>query len=269
MLRRSAIFGLLVAVTMAAVGCSSAPHYEAAPQSGLSRQQPSESSADKARNAAQIHTELAQRYMQQGRLETALAKLKDALKFDADYTPAHTLLAVLYQKIGKYTLAEQQYRAAVKLEPDKGATNNNLGQFLCAQGKVEESIGYFKKAVADPFYATPAAAYVNAGSCLMKLGRAHDAQMQLKSALSLEPTNADALYQMAKALAAQHDYFHASAFIQRFDALGKANPAALLLGYQIESQLGDRNASQHYLKTLRDQFPDSDQSRSLNGATTP
>lgn len=269
MLRKLVPPGLLGVAIVLMVGCSSAPHYEAAPNSGLDVRQPQASKADKARNAAQIHTELAQRYMQRGQLETALAKLKDALKFDADYTPAHTLLAVLYQKIGKYTLAEEQYRAAVKLQPDKGAPNNNLGQFLCAQGKIDESIGYFKKAVADPFYATPAVAYLNAGSCLMKLGRAHDAQMQLKSALSLQPTNAEALYQMARAVAAQRDYFHASAFIQRFDALGKPNPAALLLGYQIETQLGNRKASQHYLKTLRNQFPDSEQSRSLNGATTP
>ncbi|MDN5924228.1 MAG: type IV pilus biogenesis/stability protein PilW [Xanthomonadales bacterium] len=250
------------------VGCSSSP-YHAVPDAGSNAQQPHETAAEKRRSAAQIHTELAQRYMQRGQLEEALTKLKEALKFDAKYTPAHTVIAVLYQKIGKYDLAEQQYRAAVKLEPDQGAVNNNLGQFLCAQGKVEESIGYFKKAVADPFYDTPAAAYTNAGSCLMKLHQAHAAELQLQNALSLQPKDPVTLLLMAKSMVAQQDYFHARAFIQRFDALGSPNPAALLLGYQIEKQLGDRKATQHYLKTLRNQFPDSEQSRSLNGLTTP
>lgn len=213
--------------------------------------------------AAEVHTELGQRYMERGQLETALEKLRKALSFDSSYVPAHTVIAVLYERIGNVTLAERHYRRAQQLEPDKGSTNNNLGQFLCRSGHAEESLAYFERAVADPFYRTPAAAQLNAGTCLLRLQRPADAVVKLREALALEPENADALFQMAHALVQQDDFFHARAFVQRFDALGQPNPAALLLGYTIETSLGERDAARDYARKLRDLFPDSPQARGL------
>ena len=232
-------------------------------------QLPQESASEQARNAAEVHTELGQRYLERGQLEPALAKLRKALAFDPDYVPAHTVIAVLYERIGKLGNAEQEYRKAVQLAPNKGATNNNLGQFLCKIGKIDESLGYFAKAVADPFYQTPAAAYLNAGTCLLKIGQPARAVTQLRSALAINPDDADALFQMANALAQQKDYFHARAFIQRFEALGKPRPESLLLGYQIERGLGELEIARQYAKKLQDQFPESDQARSLQGQTSP
>ncbi|HET6632775.1 MAG TPA: type IV pilus biogenesis/stability protein PilW [Rhodanobacteraceae bacterium] len=260
---------ILAGALLLVAGCASDSPRMALPtptRGGISdAPRPQETEAQQRQDAARVHTQLGQQYMQRGQLERALEKLQTALRFDPGYVPAQTVIAVLYDRIGKLALAEQHYRQAVKLAPDKGSVNNNLGAFLCRIGKADESIGYFKKAVSDPFYATPAAAYVNAGACLMKLHRAKEAEAQLDRALALDPGNAEALFQMADAMVAQKDYFHARAFIQRFDALGKPNPAALLLGYRIESQLGDRTEAQQYLKTLRDQFPDSEQARSLIG----
>ena len=231
-------------------------------------QLPQESASDQRRNAAQIHTELGQRYMQRGQLEQALGKLQKALSFDPNYEPAHTVIAILYERIGNLALAEQHYRKAESLAPAKGATNNNLGQFLCKIGKVDESLTYFSKAVADPFYKTPAAAYVNAGTCLLKVHKPAQAITQLRSALAISPANADALFQMASALAQQKDYFHARAFVQRFEALGHPRPEALMLGYTIEKGLGELEIARQYAKKLQDQFPDSDQARRLQGQTS-
>lgn len=230
---------------------------------------PRESPEQKRINAARVHTELGRRYMQRGNLELALEKLTTALEFKQDYVPAHTVIAVLYQRIGRLAQAEQHYRRAVELAPDKGMVNNNLGQFLCGTGRIDQSLQYFHQAVSDPFYDTPQAAFFNAGTCLMNAGRAEDAENQLRQALALAPTDAEALYQMATALAAQNDFFHARAYIQRFDALGRPNPAALALGYRIESGLGEREAAQRYATRLRDQFPESEQARNLSPQATP
>ena len=234
-----------------------------------SSQLPQESAAEQRRNAAEVHTELGQRYMQRGQLEQALGKLKKALGFDPSYVPAHTVIAVLYERIGKLAEAEQHYRKAVELAPKKGATNNNLGQFLCKIGKVNESLNYFSRAVADPFYKTPGIAYLNAGTCLMKINQPARAITQLRSALAINPDDADALFQMASAMAQQKDYFHARAFIQRFESLSQPRPESLLLGYKIERGLGEREVARQYAKKLQDQFPDSDQARSLQGQKSP
>lgn len=226
---------------------------------------PQESAATQRRNAAEIHTELGQRYMQRGQLKTALGKLQKALSFDASYVPAHTVIAVLYARIGKPALAEKHYRRAQKLAPTKGSVNNNLGQFLCKMGRVRESLIYFGNALDDPFYKTPGVALVNAGTCLARINRLDEAIAKFNAALAINPADADALLAMAKALTGKQDYFHARAFIERFTDLRQPRPAALLLGYTIETQLGEREAARKYANELREKFPDSPQARSLQG----
>lgn len=222
-----------------------------------------------AEDAARIHTELGQRYMQQGMLKTALQKLQVALQFDDDYAPAHTVIAVLYERIGNLKEAEKHYRRAVELKPKDGAANNNLGAFLCKEGKAQESLSYFKKALADPFYQTPDMALSNEGICLLKLNEHAKAEADFRKALKINPKNADALYRLAEIFYGRGDTFRASAFIQRFEALGRPTPAALMLGYRIESRLGNEEEAQDFARRLRKQFPDSDQANALDNAAKP
>ncbi|HEX7112942.1 MAG TPA: type IV pilus biogenesis/stability protein PilW [Mizugakiibacter sp.] len=230
---------------------------------GLSRS----SAADKREDAAQIHTQLGQSYLEQGDLKTALDKLTKALQFDPNYAPAHTVIAVVYERIGQNDQAEQHYRRAVELEPKKGIPNNNLGAFLCRDGKVEESIRYFRTAIADPFYATPDTAYTNAGTCELKLNQADAAEADFRKAVQTNPQNREALFQLARVLYGKHDLFHARAFIQRFDGIGEPTAESLLLGHDIEAGLGNAEGAQDYAKRLRNQFPDSEQARSLDHAS--
>lgn len=222
--------------------------------------------ADNRQNAAQIHTQLGQSYLEQGDLKTALDKLTKALQFDPNYAPAHTVIAVVYERIGQNGQAEEHYRKAVDLEPKKGIPNNNLGAFLCREGKVEESIKYFERAIADPFYASPDTAYANAGTCQLKLNRTDAAEADFRHAVELNPQNREALYQLARVLYGKQDFFHARAFIQRFDGLGQPTADGLLLGHDIEAGLGNAAGAQDYAKRLRSQFPDSEQARSLDHA---
>lgn len=224
---------------------------------------PKVSKADQRKDAARVHTELAQHYLAQGDLQDALAKLQLALSYDPDYVPAHTVIAVVYEKINNLPEAETHYRKAQALNPSKGGPNNNLGQFLCRTGKAPESIGYFQKAVADPFYGTPDVALTNAGICQMKMNDLAGAQASFRDALTRNPNNGDALFHLAEALYQQGDAFRAGAFIQRFDALGKPSAASLQLGYNIESHLGNTDAAQSYLRRLQSQFPDSEQARAV------
>ena len=110
---------------------------------GSSERIPRTSKSDQAEDAARIHTELGQHYLEGGDLQTALEKLTKALQFDDNYAPAHTVIAVVYEKINDMPHAEQHYRRAVALEPDKGGPNNNLGAFLCRIGKPDEDLEKF------------------------------------------------------------------------------------------------------------------------------
>lgn len=230
---------------------------------------PQSSEADQAIDAARVHTDLAQNYMANGDLQGALDKLDKALKFDPDYAPAHTVMAVVYERINDLPNTEIHYRKAVELEPKKGGPNNNLGTFLCREGKTAEAETFFQKAVADPFYDTPDVALTNAGVCQMKGKNPAAAEADFRKALRRNPNNAEAMYQLANALYMRNDAFRASAFVQRFDALGKPSAAALELGYQIESRLGHTDAARSYRQRLLSTFPDSEQARALEFTATP
>ncbi|MGP1667038.1 MAG: type IV pilus biogenesis/stability protein PilW, partial [Rhodanobacter sp.] len=230
----------------------------------LSAHIPKTSKAAEATDAARVHTELGQRYMSTGNLQGALEKLTRALQFDANYAPAHTVIAVLYERINKPEQAELHYRKAVALEPNNGAPNNNLGQFLCSTGKFVEGESYFRKAVADPFYGTPDVALANAGLCALRANDEKAAESNFRDAVARNPNNADALFQLANLLYSRNDAFHARAFLQRYDALGRSDAEALKLGHDIESRLGNTDGARTYGTRLQNQFPDSEQARALD-----
>lgn len=258
---RALIFGLLLSLT----GCVTT-HTDS---NSLTKSIPKTSKSQQALDAARVHTELGQRYMANGDMQTALEKLTMALKFDPNYAPAHTVIAVLYEKINNLPEAEVHYRKAVELEPAKGDPNNNLGVFLCNNGKAAEAAGYFRKAVADPFYQTPDVALTNAGVCQLRANDVAGAEASFRDAIARNPNNAEALFQFANTLYVHNDAFRARAFIQRFDALGRPTAASLKLGYDIESHLGNTDGAQTYNKRLQSQFPDSEQAHALHSIASP
>ncbi len=252
---------VLVGVLLTLTGCMTTTTQSG---SSLGGRLAASSKSDDALDAARVHTELGQRYLAQGDLETAMQKLTKALQFDPNYAPAHTVMAVLDERIHRMADAEMHYRRAVALEPAKGDPNNNLGQFLCSVGKTSEALGYFRKAVADPFYKTPSLALTNQGVCQLRAGDKAGAEASFRSAIERNPQNGEALLELAGLLFHNGDTFHARAFIQRYDALGAPTAGSLRLGYDIETRLGNRDAAQTYRRRLQGQFPDSEQARTLD-----
>lgn len=227
------------------------------------KSEPQESKQDEKRDAAQVHTQLGAQLMEQGDLKGANEKFQMATQFDDNYEPAHTMLAILDERIKQPQQAEQEYRRALAIDPKNGDTNNNLGYFLCRHGRGNEGMQYLQRALADPFYKTPATANANAGSCLIGMGNNAAAESHLSKALQADADYPDGLYQMAQLLYAKNDAFRARAFLQRFEGQGTATADSLLLGYRIESRLGDADAARNYANRLRAQFPDSDQAQKL------
>lgn len=264
-MRRDRIL-LGICLAMALAGCHRAM---IAPNPPPEPSLPAQTKAEKAQSAADVHTRLAQHYIEIGNLQGALEKSKLAAQDDPNYVPAQTVMAYIYERINDMPNAEIHYRRAEELQPDKGDTNNNLGQFLCRIGKGQDAMPYFTKALADPFYKTPDMALTNQGMCQMQMGDRAGAETSLRKAVQLNKDNANALLLLAHVLYLNQDYFHASAFLQRLDAMGQFNADSLKLGYDIESHLGNKDAAQNYSKRLLGQFPDSEQAQALNQSVRP
>lgn len=228
---------------------------------------PSDSPQQDKKSAAQTHTQLAAAYMGQGQLKEAEAALNKAVGFDSKYIPAHTMLAILDWRIGRLQDADKEFRTAISLDPSNGDTNNNYGKFLCEQGKQQDAMRYFKRALADPFYKTPALANTNAGKCLLKGSDYAGAEPYLHKALELDPNYGAALLAMTELDYRKGDAFAARGYLQRFETAGQASPESLLLGYQIATRLGDKETAANYSNRLQDQFPNSRQAQSLSGSS--
>jgi len=228
-----------------------------------------ETHAEKEQDAVDTRVALGKAYLQQGRYELAQENLLKALDRNPNSVDAHTVIAVLYERLGNPKAAEQHYARAADLAPKSGDTNNNYGQFLCGTGRYDEAQKYYARAMEDPFYKTPGILYVNAGTCLADHGgdaQLGQAEKYLRQALEADPNNALALYYIARVLYTKNDFFHARAFIQRFETLGKPDPAALLLARNIEVKLGHTASAKDYAQRLHKDFPDSEQTRTLDTA---
>lgn len=214
-----------------------------------------------ARQAAEVNTALGSGYMERGEYEVAKEKLERALEYDRSYAPAHTLMAVLYERIGQPDKAGPYYRRAVELDREDGAVNNNYGQYLCRNANFEAAEPYFLAATSDPFYRTPALAWANAGTCALRAGNLDKAESYLRQSLEYDAEFPDALLPMAGLSFRRGSYLQARAFLQRYEATGNRSADSLLLGYRIENELGDRRAAERYRAELEEAFPDSEQAR--------
>lgn len=257
---------MLLALGLSA--CKRNPSFIKAPQPTTSlRNVPRDTAKEDKRDAAQTHTQLAVAYMKDGRLKEASAALHKAISFDNQYIPAHTMLAILDWHINRLPEADKEFRAAIALDPTGGDTNNNYGKFLCAQDRQKDAMERFRKALADPFYKTPAVANTNAGECLLKYKDYAAAAPYLNKALEIDPNYGAALLAMAQLDLDQNQAFQARGYMQRFESAGQATPESLLLGYRIATSLGDKESATSYLNRLQDQFPNSTQAQSLSGPT--
>ncbi|MCF6262504.1 MAG: type IV pilus biogenesis/stability protein PilW [Xanthomonadales bacterium] len=204
-----------------------------------------------------VNVKLATGYIQQGDYEVALDKLKRALEFDPNYATAHTVIGVLYGRIGKLELAGKHYKRATELNPHDGGVLNNYGQYLCQTQQYDAAFPYFERALEEPFYHTPESALANAGRCAIDQGDLEKAELYLRRALKKSPGYPPTLLDLAELMKLRGDNLKARAFLERFHATRQVSAQSLYMGYDIESKLGDTKASQEYRRKLIQQFPDS------------
>ena len=255
---------LLIVITLLATACSRLTFVRPKGKMGqLSGQEelPDYSVKDSAdvkrRHGLQTILARSLQRLQAGELAAAEKEARSALKLDPNSVDALTLLAVIEDRQGHGDSAGASYRRAAELAPTVGATQNNYGTWLCANGFAAESLVWFDRAVRAPGYATPAAAMANAGSCALKSGQTERAARDLRQALALEPANAVALEAMAELEFRQQQDLSARAFVERRLAAAPASAAVLKLASQIEDRLGDKAAASRYVQRIRAEFPEA------------
>lgn len=232
-----------------------------------SRRSSSEAASDRAASPAEIQVALGQAYLRQGMLDVAMEKLERALELDPRSANAHTVIAVLYQRIGDDERARDHYARAVALAPRSGDALNNYGTFLCGNREFAEAELLFDRALKDPFYRTPAVALANRGSCQVKAGQLDAADASLRRALEIDPRSAEALYSMASLALSRQDHLRARAFIERYLAAAPVSVDALRMAADIESRLGNTRGANEYRARIAREFPDASPAPNQGGGS--
>lgn len=215
-------------------------------------------------DAARTNLNLGIAYMQRGDYEKSLEKLDRARQADPGYYATYNAYGLLYQLLGETRRAEENFKKALSLNRDDSGTRNNYGRFLCQQERFTEAEQAFLEAASNPLYETPEIAIANAGTCALRQGEKEKAEKYFRRALNRNPKIPTALLQMSELSYGQGNSLSARGYLQRFLEVSKHTPASLWLGIRIEKALGDRNTEASYKLLLRNNFPDSNETRLLN-----
>ncbi len=249
---------LLLISLMAATGCQVGGRQSS--ESRFANEQTLESYID---SPAYKNVQLGIEYMNRGDLGVALEKLKKALVQSPEFALAHNTTAALYEKMGESELAKQHYERSIRLDSNDPKLRNNYGQFLCQHGSELEGIRQLDIAAKNPLYKTPYLPLTNAGRCALWIDQGTMAEDYFLQALEKNPKWVPALSGMIQVSLNQSKYLQGKDYIQRYTALAKHSPATLWAGYQIEKNMGDKEASANYAVRLKSRFPNSKETRLL------
>jgi predicted O-linked N-acetylglucosamine transferase (SPINDLY family) len=134
---------------------------------------------------------------EQGDVDTAVSHLRTAVQLDATLAPAQEALVSALVDAGRADEALQQGEAFANAHPGSATALAMQAAARFAQGRVEDSLALYRRALAAP-NATPDSALLLAyGNALFGAGEAPEATRQFARAVELDPHNARARFSLA------------------------------------------------------------------------
>lgn len=149
-------------------------------------------------SAAKINAQLGLAYLSQGYYAESKTTLLTALHEGPNLAVTWYSMAYFLEKTGHLNAAEKYYQKAISVDPHSGSAKNNYGTFLCRLKHYHQAIKTFLFAAQEKYYLHPASAYANAGTCAMKIPDLIAAKKYLVTALNNNPTQLNALLQIAR-----------------------------------------------------------------------
>jgi len=134
----------------------------------------------------------------EGRFLEAEPQLREAIRLQSDYAPAHINLGVTLMNLGRVTEAIEEFRAALAILPNSPTANKNLADILAQTGRTEEAITHYQKALETQ--PNLLQARNNLGLTLARQGELEGAIAQFSRVLQLDPNAQIAESNLALAL---------------------------------------------------------------------
>jgi tetratricopeptide (TPR) repeat protein len=150
---------------------------------------------------ARAHNYLATKYLQAGRVPTAIDELRRALQIAPDDAEAHSNLGSVLLAQGQVSEASAHLRTAVRLKPDDDRVRFNYANLLQASGRTDDAIAEFRRAV--QLNPDNADAHFNLAVLLGPRNQLDEAITHLRQVIEINPRNADAHRNLAVGLGLQ------------------------------------------------------------------
>jgi len=129
-------------------------------------------------------------------ISLGLVSLKESVSLDPENATYRNALGVLYLDMRNSSSAQAEFSKAVEIDPTYAEAEHNLGLSYAQQGRYEQAITAYRKALSLPLYTTPEVAYYNMGLAYAQSGRPREAEESLRTAIQLEPKLAAGYYQL-------------------------------------------------------------------------
>jgi len=119
--------------------------------------------------------------------QKAFVSFQRAVQQHPDNKEARYALGHVYAMQGKLTYAEQEFRAAIKIDETYSEAHTYLGQILASQNRWEDAIKSYQLALANPLYPTPDLARFHLGRALAHQGDLQGSMEALEDAVIADP----------------------------------------------------------------------------------
>lgn len=143
---------------------------------------------------------MAQSLVRAGKIHEALSRLEGAI---AEY-PAEPALRQTFGKYafiaGRYEEAERELLEALKLDPYRTDVHNDLGLVYDKLDRPADSERSYRAALADPAYPTPQKVYLNLGVLFRSQGRTEEAIDAFRRAVEIDPRFFQGHFELAMTL---------------------------------------------------------------------
>lgn len=188
--------------------------------------------------------------MAAGNLVEARRYWSKASALEGDNPSVLSLGALLLEREGQAESAGALHQQALTASPGSIGLINNYGAWLCGRGLPEEALVVFDRGLDMPEGRLDAGLLANAGSCARRSGQMVRSEHDLRSAIAVEPDNAQALFELALIAASRQDWMTARAFYQRRMMAAPMQVSVLKLAIDVERGLGDEVAAGKYQNIL-------------------
>ena len=208
---------------------------------------------------ARIRLELAATYFQSGKATVALDEIKQVLAIDPSNGDAYNMRGLIYMQLGDLDSAGDSFRRALALRPADANIMHNYGWLLCQEKKFDAADQQFAQALVQRQYYQQGKTLMAQGLCYAAAGKSEQAEAALFKAYEYDAGNPVVSYNLAKLLYQRGDYKRAQFYIRRLNNGELANAESLYLGIKVEQALGERVAARQLAGQLQKRFPDSKQ----------